>query len=56
LAGCELLCQNVPAPESQAGLDLLRKRTVIVNLAQVPDFDTAFMESLYLRPLEVNQP
>jgi uncharacterized 2Fe-2S/4Fe-4S cluster protein (DUF4445 family) len=53
LGGCELLLQ---APEAWAELASLRKSAAIVNLAQVPDFDAAFMDCLYLKPLEVIQP
>lgn len=49
LAGCERL---LLAPGASAELASLRSRAVIVNLAQASDFDTAFMECLYLRPLE----
>ena len=52
LGGCELL---LLAPGASAELALLRRSAVIINLAQAPDFDTAFLECLYLRPLELNQ-
>jgi uncharacterized 2Fe-2S/4Fe-4S cluster protein (DUF4445 family) len=53
LAGCERLLLT---PRAAAELDSLRKNAAIVNLAAMSDFDTAFMDCLYLRPLEAHQP
>jgi uncharacterized 2Fe-2S/4Fe-4S cluster protein (DUF4445 family) len=50
VAGCERLLVET---SSRAELDSLRAKTVVVNLAQTPDFDELFLDNLYLRPLEV---
>jgi uncharacterized 2Fe-2S/4Fe-4S cluster protein (DUF4445 family) len=49
LGGCELLLLS---PRKQADLAILRRDAMIVNLAQAPDFDSLFLECLYLQPLE----
>lgn len=52
LAGCEqLLLSETPAME----LESLRERAAIINLSQVSDFETLFLENLYLDPLMVNE-
>lgn len=33
-------------------LDQLRSRARLINLAHYPDFDQAFLENLYLQPLQ----
>lgn len=51
LAGCERL---IVAPDAAAELAALRRNAMIVNLAQVQDFDMMFLHCLYLQPLEIN--
>jgi uncharacterized 2Fe-2S/4Fe-4S cluster protein (DUF4445 family) len=46
LSGCELLLLSHGA---NAELAELRKHAAIINLAQMPDFETLFMENLYLK-------
>jgi uncharacterized 2Fe-2S/4Fe-4S cluster protein (DUF4445 family) len=48
LAGCERLLLS---PTKESDLASLRKRAAIINLSQSPDFETLFLESLYLQPL-----
>lgn len=50
LAGCErlLLSQN-----GSSVLKAICEQATIINLSQSPDFDSLFMESLYLQPLRV---
>lgn len=52
LAGCERLLLS---PTSAKDLSSLRKRAAIINLSQVSDFETLFLENLYLQPLTVNE-
>jgi uncharacterized 2Fe-2S/4Fe-4S cluster protein (DUF4445 family) len=52
LAGCEHLLLS---PERSAELVSLRKRATIVNLSQISDFDTLFLENLHLQPLKVEK-
>jgi uncharacterized 2Fe-2S/4Fe-4S cluster protein (DUF4445 family) len=47
--GCEQLLVGTSA--AAARLESLRERAVVVNLAQTPDFETLFLDNLYLRPL-----
>jgi uncharacterized 2Fe-2S/4Fe-4S cluster protein (DUF4445 family) len=49
LAGCECL---LVTPGIAAALSHLRSQSTIVNLSQVSEFETRFMENLYLRPLQ----
>ena len=53
LAGCERLLFS---PSGSADLELLRKRSTVINMALSSDFETSFMECLYLQPLKVNGP
>ena len=48
LAGCERL---ILSAISATDLALLRQQTTVINLAQTPDFDRLFLESLYLEPM-----
>lgn len=52
LAGCEHLLLS---PTIAADLQSLRRRAAIINLSQVSDFDTLFLENLYLQPLKVDE-
>ncbi len=52
LAGCEHLLLS---PGAAAELASLRERAVIVNLSQAVDFDTLFIENLFLQPLRVEK-
>lgn len=52
LAGCERL---LALPGAGAELASLREQATVVNLAQSPDFEQLFLESLYLQPLETEQ-
>jgi uncharacterized 2Fe-2S/4Fe-4S cluster protein (DUF4445 family) len=52
LAGCERLLLS---PESNSEMGRLRERSVIINLCQSSDFDTLFLENLYLQPMKVEQ-
>lgn len=47
LLGCEQILLD---PSASVASERLRGRTKRVNLAHYPDFDTAFMSHLYLRP------
>jgi uncharacterized 2Fe-2S/4Fe-4S cluster protein (DUF4445 family) len=49
LAGCERL---VLLPREASALAHLRSHATIVNLAGVEDFETRFMENLYLQPMK----
>ena len=51
LAGCERLLLS---PTISADLELLRKRATVINLSQSSDFETLFLENLYLQPLKVD--
>ncbi len=53
LAGCERLLLS---PTVSADLELLRKQATVINLSQSSDFETLFLESLYLQPLKVDGP
>jgi uncharacterized 2Fe-2S/4Fe-4S cluster protein (DUF4445 family) len=51
LAGCErLLLSSAGA----ADLESLRRRATIINLSQSSDFESLFLESLYLQPLKTD--
>jgi uncharacterized 2Fe-2S/4Fe-4S cluster protein (DUF4445 family) len=52
LSGCERL---LVAPASASELRSLRAKARIANLAQTPDFDSLFLENLYLRSLGETQ-
>jgi uncharacterized 2Fe-2S/4Fe-4S cluster protein (DUF4445 family) len=52
LAGCERL---LVLPAAAAELASLREQATVVNLAQSPDFEQLFLESLYLQPLEAEK-
>lgn len=52
LAGCERLLLS---PERNSEMGRLRERSVIINLCQSSDFDTLFLENLYLQPMKVEQ-
>jgi uncharacterized 2Fe-2S/4Fe-4S cluster protein (DUF4445 family) len=49
LAGCEHLLLS---PEKSLQMVSLRERAVVINLCQASDFDTRFLENLYLQPLK----
>ncbi len=49
LAGCERLLLS---PERNPEMVSLRKRAAILNLSETSDFDTLFLENLYLQPLK----
>ena len=51
LAGCEWL---LVSPDRAADLARLRDRITVVSLAQSPEFERLFLESLYLEPIEAN--
>jgi uncharacterized 2Fe-2S/4Fe-4S cluster protein (DUF4445 family) len=51
LAGCERLLLS---PERAADLAWLRERMTAVNLSQSPEFESLFLESLYLEPIEAD--
>ena len=53
LAGCERLLLS---PRISADLELLRERATVINLSQSSDFETLYLESLYLQPIRVNEP
>lgn len=53
LSGCEFLLLS---PKASADLDLIRGHATIMNLAQESDFDSRFLECLYLQPLEASGP
>lgn len=48
LAGCE---QLLLSPAGAVALDALRRQATIVNLSESSDFESLFLESLYLQPL-----
>jgi uncharacterized 2Fe-2S/4Fe-4S cluster protein (DUF4445 family) len=48
LAGCERLLLS---PTGAEDLESLRQRATIINLSQSSDFESLFLESLYLQPL-----
>ena len=50
LAGCEMLLLS-PAVEQK--LSALRKKSRVINMSNYFEFDTLFLENLYLRPSEV---
>jgi uncharacterized 2Fe-2S/4Fe-4S cluster protein (DUF4445 family) len=50
LAGC---CDVMLSSLAAERLNELRSRARIVNLASYADFDQAFLENLYLQPLQV---
>ena len=52
LAGCERLLLS---PTGTTDLLSLRKRATIINLSQVSDFDSLFLENLFLQPLKVDE-
>lgn len=52
LAGCERLLLS---PTGAAEMLSLRERATIINLSQVSDFDTLFLENLFLQPLVVDE-
>jgi uncharacterized 2Fe-2S/4Fe-4S cluster protein (DUF4445 family) len=52
LAGCEHLLLS---PIKRVDMESLRNRAVIVNLSQASDFETLFVENLYLQPLRVDE-
>jgi uncharacterized 2Fe-2S/4Fe-4S cluster protein (DUF4445 family) len=47
LCGCERLLSS---PESAMDLAALRRRVAIINLSRLSEFETLFMENLYLQP------
>lgn len=47
LAGAE---QLLLLPEKQIELDYIRQTASIINLSNIPDFETAFLKNLYLQP------
>jgi uncharacterized 2Fe-2S/4Fe-4S cluster protein (DUF4445 family) len=47
LAGCE---QWLLRPEKRTELVYLRQNATIINLSNLPDFETLFLENLYLQP------
>jgi uncharacterized 2Fe-2S/4Fe-4S cluster protein (DUF4445 family) len=47
LAGVE---QLLLLPEKQTELDYIRQTASIINLSNIPDFETAFLNNLYLQP------
>ena len=49
LAGCECLLVK---PEIAGAMSYLRSQSTIVNLSNVVEFETIFMENLYLRPIQ----
>jgi uncharacterized 2Fe-2S/4Fe-4S cluster protein (DUF4445 family) len=53
LAGCE---QLLMVPGKNAELARLRKRAMIINMSRSEDFETLFLENLYLKPQRVGQP
>lgn len=53
LAGCERLLLS---PTGSSDLESLRKYATVINLSQSSDFETLFLESLYLQPLKVGEP
>ena len=52
LAGCERLLLS---PERNSEMAILRERSAIINLCQTSDFDTLFLENLYLQPMKVEK-
>jgi len=52
LAGCERLLLS---PEGTAELVSLREQAAIINLSQAFEFDSLFLENLYLQPLRVEK-
>jgi uncharacterized 2Fe-2S/4Fe-4S cluster protein (DUF4445 family) len=48
LTGCERLLLS---PPNSADLAALRERAAIINLSQAADFESLFLENLYLQPL-----
>ncbi len=52
LAGCERLLLS---PTGAADLAVLRKQAAIISLSQASDFETLFLENLYLRPLDADE-
>jgi uncharacterized 2Fe-2S/4Fe-4S cluster protein (DUF4445 family) len=50
LAGCE---QLLLVPEKQKELSSLYQNSSIINLSNLPDFDTLFLNHLYLQPQKV---
>lgn len=52
LAGCERLLLS---PTGAKDLLSLRQRATIINLSQVSDFGTLFLENLFLQPLVVDE-
>ncbi len=52
LAGCEHLLLS---PAKAVELAALRERASIINLSQTSDFETLFLENLYLKPLAVEE-
>jgi len=51
LAGCERLLLS---PTGSSDLESLRKQATVINLSQSSDFETLFLESLYLQPLRMD--
>jgi uncharacterized 2Fe-2S/4Fe-4S cluster protein (DUF4445 family) len=49
LAGCEMMLQS---PEGLRGVEPLRARAKLVNLAQCPEFEEMFVQGLFLEPME----
>jgi uncharacterized 2Fe-2S/4Fe-4S cluster protein (DUF4445 family) len=50
LAGCERLLLSL---NGSADLEFIRGRAAVINLSQSSDFESLFLESLYLQPLKV---
>jgi uncharacterized 2Fe-2S/4Fe-4S cluster protein (DUF4445 family) len=52
LAGCERLLLS---PERNSEVMTLREHSTIINLCQTFDFDSLFLENLYLQPMKVDR-
>lgn len=52
LAGCERLLMS---PTGATDLLSLRSRATVINLSGVSDFDSMFMENLFLQPMKVDE-
>ncbi len=52
LAGCELVLLK---SSCKAELENLRRQTEVISLSAISDFETLFLENLYLRPLKVDR-
>ncbi len=53
LAGCERV---LLAADGIAALERMRQRATVINLSQSDDFERLFLESLYLKPMQADQP